>query len=339
MGSQIIASHEVLSESYIPENILHRQKELTQLSNAINLVNTFIYGPSGSGKTLLVKKVIVDFNSRRGGSAIYIDCCLYQTTNAIFHEILFALNTIVSSKSNYALTKRLKTKIRRLDYGITIVLDHFKRLKEIETVNRLLSLGMKLIIVSESYEAYRRLNSTGKANITNILQIPSYTDDQAFDILLERVREALEETAYSENTIRKLAQASSGNMTLSLNLLKALALKAENEDKNSIDEVEYEYEVDCEDEELSADERILARILREQKSLASSVLYGFYSQRSRHPKSRRSFRNYMQNLCMMGLVRNIGEKRGRVYEVVKGILDQTHSNLPKQEKQKILDTS
>lgn len=103
--------------------IFHRQKELTQLSNAINVVNTFVYGPSGSGMTLLIKKVIEDFNARRRGSAIYIDCCLYQTTNAIFHEILFALSTIVSSKSNYALTKRLKAKLRHLDHDITICLD------------------------------------------------------------------------------------------------------------------------------------------------------------------------------------------------------------------------
>jgi len=81
---------------------------------------------------------------------------------------------------------------------------------------------------------------------------------------------------------------------------------------------------DCEDEELSADERILMNILREQKSLASNTLYGFYSQRARHPKSRRSFRNYMQNLCAMGLVRNIGEKRGRVYEIVNEILNHKH---------------
>ena len=325
MGSRIIASYEVLSESYIPENILHREKELTQLSNSINVVNTFVYGNSGSGKTLLIKKVIEDFNARRRGSAVYVDCSLYQTTNAIFHEILIALNTVVSSKSNYDLTKRLKARLRKLDYGLTICLDHFERLKEIETVNRILSLGMKLIIVSESYETYRRLNAMGKANITNIIEIPSYSDNQAFDILLERAREALEETVYSEDTIRKIAQASSGNMTLSLNLLKALALKAENENKNAIDEVEYEYKVDCEDEKLSADEGILVRILREQKSLASNVLYSFYSRRARHPKSRRSFRNYMQNLCTMGLVKNVGEKRGRVYEIVNEILNNKYS--------------
>jgi len=78
-------------------------------------------------------------------------------------------------------------------------------------------------------------------------------------------------------------------------------------------------------EELSADERILVKILREQKSLASNTLYGFYSRRARHPKSRRSFQNYMQNLCTMGLVRNVGEKRRRVYEIVNEILNHKHT--------------
>jgi Cdc6-like AAA superfamily ATPase len=298
------------------KNILHREKELTDLLNTINVVNTFLYGPIGPGKTLMIKKAIEDISTNRKGCAIYIDCRLYQTTNAIFHEILLSMNSVVSSKSNYDLTKRLKARIRNLERGMTVCLDHFERLKEIETANRLLSLGIGLVIVSENYGAYRRLNSVGKANITNIVQIHSYTEEQAFDILLERARRGLEETAYSEDTIRKIVQTSSGNLTLSLNLLKALALKAENEGKDSIGEVEYEYEVDCEDEELNVDEKSLVNILREQKSLGSNALYGFYSQRARHPKGERSFRNYMRDLCLRGLVRNIGEKRGRIYEII-----------------------
>lgn len=317
MALSIITNNDVLSESYTPKNILHRENELTHLSNAINVVNTFVYGPNGSGKTLLVKKAIANVNASRKGCVFYIDCCLYQTTNAIFHEILLSANSIVSSKSNYELTKRLKARMRQLDCGMTVCLDHFERLKEIETISRLLSLEVRLIIVSESYETYRRLNSMGKANITNIIEIHGYNEDQAFDILLERAREALEGTAYSDDTIRKIVQTSSGNMTLGLNLLKAMALKAEGEDKNSIDETEYAYEVDCEDEKLSADERVLVNILREQKTMASNALYGFYSQRTRYPKGERSFRNYMQDLCMKGLVKSVGDKRGRIYEIIE----------------------
>jgi len=51
--------------------------------------------------------------------------------------------------------------------------------------------------------------------------------------------------------------------------------------------------------------------------LPARRLYDFYIQNTRHPKSERSFRNYMESLCSKGLVKAIGEKRGRVYEILE----------------------
>lgn len=317
MNQRILINPEALSQSYIPEKLLHREKEFTQLSNAIGLVNTFVHGSIGSGKTLLLKHVIKDYSTTKKGRAIYIDCSLYQTTNAIFHEILMSLNSIVSSKSNYELTKRLKVKVRRLDCPVIICLDHFERLKEVETVNRILSLGLGLIIVSESFDAYRRLNLEAKSKIANIMEIQTYTTSQAFEILKSRAEQALEQYSYSEDTIRKIVKISQGNVTLAFVILKTLALKAESQGKKSLDDVEFEYEVDCPDERLSRDEKVIVSILKEWKSLPSSRLYDFYAEKVRYPKGRRSFRNYMQNLCTKGYVKIIGEKRGRVYEIVE----------------------
>lgn len=317
MDSKILINPEPLSQHFIPDELLHREKEIVQFSNTLSLTNTFVYGPNGSGKTTLVKKAIENFNSTKKGMIIYSDCSLYQTTNAIFHEILSSLNSIVSSKSNYDLTKRLKARLRHLDCRVTICLDHFDFLKEIETLNRLLSLGLGLVMISESQDAYRKLDAFMKANITNMIEIPSYASDQTFEILLKRAEEALEKYTYSEETIRNIAVASSGNVTLALNLLKSLTLKAESQDKKSLDDVEFDFEIDCPNENLSRDERVIVNILAEWKSLPSSRLYDFYTEKARHPKGKRSFRNYMQNLCAKSYVRIIGEKRGRVYEIVK----------------------
>ncbi len=221
MGSKIIVNPEALSKSYIPEKLVNREKEFDQLSNIIGVSDTFCYGPTGSGKTILIKHVIENHNSTKKGRANYVDCSLYQTTNAIFHEILTALNSIVVSKSNYELTKRLNSKIKHLESSLTICLDHFEHLKEIETLNRILSLGLNLVIIAETYDSYRKLNQQIKANITSLIEIPSYTADQVFDILMDRAEEALEKYTYSEVTIRKIAEASSGNVTLALNLLKS----------------------------------------------------------------------------------------------------------------------
>jgi len=266
----------------------------------------------------LAKKVVDNFNSIKG-RAIYIDCSLYQTTNAIFREVLISLGSIVTSKSNYDLTKRLQAKLRHVDSKITICLDHFECLKDIETVDRILSLGLGLMIISGNKEAYRKLSPRAKANISHLIEIPVYSKDQVFDILLERAREALEEYTYSEETLRKIAELSHGNVTLALNLLKSLALKAENEGKKSIDEVELDYEVDCpEDKNLNVDQKVIMKILREWKSLPAGRLYDFYCEKAKYPKGKRAFRNYMQDLCLRGLVRNIGEKRGRIYEITEG---------------------
>ncbi|MDI6826283.1 MAG: AAA family ATPase [Candidatus Aenigmarchaeota archaeon] len=214
MNSRIIINPEVLSQSHIAEKLLNREKELNAISTCLkNSINSFVYGSLGSGKTLLTKKAIELFNASKA-KAIHIDCSLYQTTNAIFHEILLSLNSVVVSKSNYELTKRLKARTRNLDSPLTICLDHFEHLKEIETLNRILSLGLNLIIIAETYDSYRKLNQTIKASITSLIEIPSYTTDQVFDILINRAEEALEKYTYKEETIRKIASLNFNNRFL-----------------------------------------------------------------------------------------------------------------------------
>jgi Cdc6-like AAA superfamily ATPase len=317
MSSNITVNPHVLSHDFVPDKLLHREKELAELSATLGFVNSFVYGNAGIGKTLLARKIIENSISTKGTRAVYIDASLYQTTNAVFTEILTSLGNIVTSKSNYDLTKRLQAKLRHLDCRVTVCVDHLERLKEIETLDRILSLGLKLMIIAESKESYRRLSPQARAQITNLVGIPTYSSDQVFDILQERTKEALAEYTYSEETIRKMADLSQGNVTLALNLLKSLVLKAESEGKSSIDKVELNYEVDCPDDNLSRDERILLKILEEWKSLPSSRLFAFYREKAHYPKGERSFRSYMKNLCLQGLVKNVGDKRGRVYEIVE----------------------
>jgi len=314
----ILLDPKLLLLSYIPERVLHREKEINKLAACLkNSIDSFVYGPSGSGKTVMIKRVVEDFNESSKAKAIYIDCSLYQTTNAIFHEILLSLNNIISSKSNYELIKRLKAKIRNIDSPLTICLDHFEHLKELETLNRILSLSLNMIIIAEAYDSYRKVNQAIKASITSLIEILSYTTDQVFEILMDRAEEALEKYTYSEDTIRKIAEASSGNVTLALNLLKSQALKAENEGKDSMDDVELNFENDCPNDKLSDDEKTVIKILKEWKSLPGGRLFDFYKGQARYPKGERSFRNYMQNLCLKGLVKSMGDKRGRVYEIVE----------------------
>ena len=283
MSSNVAVNLHALSHEFVPDKILHRDKEVARLSSALGFANSFVHGRTGIGKTLLVKKAIEGSDQAKAGRAIYLDAALYQTTNAVLTETLTSLGNIVTSKSNYDLTKRLQAKLRHLDCRVTVCIDHFERLKETEIVDIILSLGLGLMIIAESKESYRRLSAQARANVTNMIEILANSSNQVLGILEERARQALADYTYSTATLKKIADLSQGNVTLALGLLKSLVLKAESEGKSSIDEVEINYEADCPDETLTRDERVLLKILEEWKSLPSSRLFAFYREKAPQP--------------------------------------------------------
>jgi Cdc6-like AAA superfamily ATPase len=316
MNQKIIVSSEILTQNYLPEKLLHRDKERNYLLiNLQNFVNTFISGSFGSGKSALAKRVIIDFNTSKKGYVCYVDCSIYQTTYSILKEILPRSEFIVY-RSNYELIKELLKQVRERKFAIC--LDNFEKLKEMDLIARFMSLGLCVILISDSDENFALLSENIRSNIPSIIRLPAYTVDQSFDILKDRAEKALAKWTYSDAVIKKIAEKIKGNISLGINALKLAALKAESEGKKAIEEADIpEINIDCPRVKLSRDEKVLLRILKEWKSLPASRLYDFYMQDSRHPKSKRSFRNYMENLCSKGLAKAIGEKRGRIYEIVE----------------------
>jgi len=74
MDGKIVANAEILSTSFVPENLNHREKEITLVSSqAKNGVNTFLYGSSGSGETASLKRICLEslLTERR---VFYVDC-------------------------------------------------------------------------------------------------------------------------------------------------------------------------------------------------------------------------------------------------------------------------
>src|SRR5712692_5945163 len=142
MDAKIVLNAEILSPSFVPENLAYREKELALISSqAKNAVNTFTYGPSGSGKTAVLKRVCLE-SSSTSRRVFYVDCSLYQTVNSVLREILS--DRLVFSRSNYDLLKKLKE--RTLQRRATICLDHFDRSKEPEIVTKLLGIGLSVIM-------------------------------------------------------------------------------------------------------------------------------------------------------------------------------------------------
>jgi replication-associated recombination protein RarA len=285
-------------------NSNNRNEEKSRLFNSLkNSINTLVFGPHGIGKTTLIKTVAEEYNSKFG-QAIYIDCSLYQTANAILREILLSLGSVIASKSNYELAKRLNEKTRKLK--LVIFLDHFENLRNYEILSLLLGLGFCLCLVSDSFESYRKMNLTLRSKIANLMKIEKLSRDQISEIVKERI-----DPTVSDELLHKVMEKSDGNLTLTLNVLRSVEV---NQGKSDIELMGSENTLSNISNE---DYSVILQILRQQKRFPSGELYSLYSDKSEFPKSERSFRKYMQALCKQGLVRSIGDKKGRSYELIE----------------------
>lgn len=316
--SRIVVDPDPLSPSFLPEKLLHRESEYAQLiGNIKNRINTLIFGPIGSGKTALIKLAMREIRD-----LLYVDCLLYNTEYSVLKEIIPS-NRFIVCRSNYELFKELQ-KIAK-ERKLVVCFDNFTRLKNIDAIKKIMSIGICVILVGRVERSAPSLNQNIISNIPSVIRLEEYSVEQTTDILKERAKPALHEQSYTELSLRKIAEKLGGNITLAVNVLRVASLKAESENKNSLEEIDLDLLLPQEDclDELGNDERIIFKILSEQKGLPSNQLYTLYAQTAKYPKCERSFRNYMENLCAKGLVKAVGDKRGRVYELVETHEEQT----------------
>ena len=316
MDAKIVVNAEILSPSFVPDNLVHRERELALISSQVkNAVNTFIYGPSGSGKTAVLKKVSSEASSTER-RAIYVDCSLYQTVNSVLREIL--TDKLVFSRSNYDLLKKLKE--RTLQRQATICLDHFERTKEPEIVTKLLGIGLSVMMSGNNEDSLQELDLRTRSFISSVIPITAYSIEQALSILKSRAEQALAKYTFKEATLRKITEKTKGNVALAITILRACALLAESQGKRAIEDVNVDdimRQHDC-PLKLSVDEKTLVKILEEWKTLPSNRLFQFYHSATKYPKQERSFRKYMQKLREKGLVKAVGDRTGRYYELLPG---------------------
>ncbi len=100
--SKIFKNEDVFSSDYLPEEILHREKEINEIAFAFkgiskgNIENLFLFGPTGTGKTSSTKYVLNQLEEYSGRVvSIYLNCWNYSTRYAILNQIAYTFDEFI----------------------------------------------------------------------------------------------------------------------------------------------------------------------------------------------------------------------------------------------------
>lgn len=220
-GATIIQNRDVLHYSYIPDTILHRDPELTQVTQSLLPIlkhsrpsNLLVYGKPGTGKTLVVRKVILKIQERVRDTDFPIrlvytnskeETTLYGllvsfgrqlgmgdkelpwtgiSISDVFRRIL---NKIDTMKANVVLViDEIDFLVRLISRGNKDVLYHITRANERLRAGSLTLIGISNDLTFKDQLDPRVISSLGEEEIV----FPNYSMDQLHSILSDRIKAA-----------------------------------------------------------------------------------------------------------------------------------------------------
>lgn len=257
---------EVIRSSYMPEDLPHRKKEITNLASIFVSAlrgetpsNVFIYGKTGTGKTAVAKYVGNEL-LRKGKelgklvSPVYINCEIVDTEYGILSNIG---NSIIKDWeevipfTGWPMEKvynKLKEEIDKQKGVTVIVLDEIDKLvsKSGDDVLYVLSrmntdlknAKASIIGISNDLRFTELLDARVKSSMGEEEMIfPPYNATQLQDILKERTKLAFNENALDDSVIplcAALAAQEHGDARRALDLLRVSGEIAEREEAQKI---------------------------------------------------------------------------------------------------------
>jgi cell division control protein 6 len=275
----IFKDKSILSHSYIPEKILHRDYEIMQLSSILAPVlkgykpsNIFIYGGVGTGKTVCIKQVLKQLEEVAEKNnvpikIIYINCKLKKVSDTeyrLLSQILevFGITVPDTGLPTDVLYKRFFYEADKRDQTIIIVLDEIDTLvRKIGdeflynlTRTELEKARISIIGITNSLTFSNELDARVKSSLgEEEIIFKSYNAIQLKDILKQRASLAFYPDKITEEAISKcaaLAAQEHGDARRAIDLLRVAGEIAERRGdaqvkEEHIDMAEEKINIDC----------------------------------------------------------------------------------------------
>ena len=245
----IFIDEKTLDINFIPDNLPHREKELTILSQLFLSLITYpnsisrkilVTGKTGIGKTATVKlfgKMLVKASNKREIQIdyVHINCRKERTNYKVLIKIIHSLNKSFPKRgySPQDLLEVLNEYLNTHDLHLLIVLDELSYLIQnggdlIYSLTRInddmLNAKQRISIIGivRDISCINNLDvSTMSTLQRNILKFENYTKKQIFDIMKYRAEISIKENAFSDEILEMIAKIvfKVGDIRYGLNLL------------------------------------------------------------------------------------------------------------------------
>jgi orc1/cdc6 family replication initiation protein len=324
-NESIIYNELPLTEAFIPTRLLHREGQLRELERCLkpalygkSIENVFLVGPSGTGKTTLAKWVLESYFKE---ISAYVNCWKYKTTHELLKEVLLIFQIPVHGREPTGeLVKQLENLVKKKK--VIVCLDEVDHLENFDVLYILSRNNVGLILASTRYHALIDLPSRIKSSLAlTEIEFPAYKPDELFDILKDRVEYSFRPGSIKRELIRIASVAAEGDARVGLEILRRAGKKAEDkglkevtieEIKQAIKETrktKFSFVIS----RLNEHQKIILEILGKRGTMRSGEIYRQYCALAKNPVVDRAYRNYMQKMVELGLVKAEGKGRWKKY--------------------------
>ena len=300
LKKRIFKNKELLSSSFVPDVILHRDAEIEELSNILapsllmeRVSNMLIYGFSGTGKSLVTRYVAQNLASMAMDKnvnimPIYINCRL-ENNNTEYRLIsnlctVFGVSVPTSGLSANHLYKKLVSAVDLEDKYIILILDEIEKLIQNAGDGVLYSLlrlneSMKhakisIIGISNNTDLKASLDQRVKSSLSPVeLVFKPYNAVEIEDILNVRVGESFYENAIDEGVVKKcaaLAAQEHGDIRKALNLLRVAGENAQQSGRSRLAEEDLDKASSILEQNIT--EEIIKSMTKQSKSILYSII-------------------------------------------------------------------
>lgn len=259
----IFSNRDVLSPHFIPEVLLHREKETTKIMTILAPAlknerpnNVFIYGKSGTGKTSCMKNIIKKFREMKSAQAtiFYVNCKNYNSRYRVLQKLMQSYSPEIN-KGGFGLTYIYEKMIQWVDEGnkkLVLVLDEIDMVKDLDDLiytltraNDTLEHGSLTIVgISNRTNFKEQLDPRSKSSLyeTDII-FPPYDSLELQGILKQRIGIAFSEGVVTDSAINlaaALTASENGDARYALKLLSKAGAISEEKDMKTITDKEVE---------------------------------------------------------------------------------------------------